>query len=340
MTSHCKLYLGFFLMLTLTASFLVSAQEQRFATFEFCSLASGERVENCVIGYRTFGTLNKDKSNAVLVPTWYGGNSENHAYLADTRFIDPEKFFVIIVDAIGNGVSVSPSNSKVQTEEKFPRFQIADIVASQHRLVTEVLGLSELYAVAGLSMGGMQTLQWAVQYPNMTSRYAAIIGTPRLASFDIALWSTRNTLLRWYLECQCEEPKKALAGIGMLGSVPEKLSQDVSRLEVHSAIEKEASEMQLSAGKAWDQIRQAQAMMTHNIARNLNDDMAVAAQQIRGKLLIVVGADDRVVTPEPVIALATLTDATLVTLDKDCGHGDPWCDESGFSKALTDFLSK
>lgn len=340
MTLHRWLYYGFFSVLTLAASFLVNAQEQRFATFDFCPLASGERITDCEIGYRTFGTLNKDKSNAVLVPTWYGGSSEDHAYLADARFIDPEKFFVIIVDAIGNGVSVSPSNSQTQPGDKFPRFQIADMVASQHRLVTEVLGLSELYAVAGLSMGGMQTLQWAVQYPDMTSRYAAIIGTPRLASFDIVLWATRNTLLRWYLECQCEEPKKALAGIGLLGSVPDKLSQDVSRQDVISAIEKEADNMKLSTGKVWDQIRQAQAMMTHNIARGVNDDMTTAAKKIDGKLLIVVGEDDRVVTPEPVIALATLTDATLVKLDKDCGHGDPWCDESGFSKALTDFLSK
>lgn len=77
-------------------------------------------------------------------------------------YVDPAKFFVIIVDAIGNGVSVSPSNSNAHPAQRFPRFTIADMVFTQKKLVTETLGLDSLYAVAGLSMGGMQTLQWAV----------------------------------------------------------------------------------------------------------------------------------------------------------------------------------
>ena len=316
------------------------ASEQKFAEFASCPLASGKVIAPCQIGYRTFGTLNSEKSNAVLVPTWYGGNSEGHAYLADPLYIDPAEYFVVIVDAIGNGVSVSPSTSQAQPLDAFPRFTIADMVSSQHRVLTETLGITRLHAIAGLSMGGMQTLQWAVQYPQMSTRYAAIIGTPRLASFDIALWATRNTLLQWYLDCQCLEPQKALAGVWMLGSVPDVLAKDVSRQEVLGKIESDANGMSLTPGKAWDQIRQAEAMMAHNIAMETGDDMAKAADRITGSVLIVTGEDDRVVTPGPVKALAGLTDATLVELDKDCGHGDPWCDAEGFGRALRGFLAQ
>ncbi|WP_414828291.1 alpha/beta fold hydrolase [Alteromonas sp. H39] len=324
----------------LTIAFQSQASEQKFAEFTSCQLRNSEVIAPCKIGYRTYGTLNKAKSNAVLVPTWYGGNSEGHAYLADPMYIDPSKYFVVIVDAIGNGVSVSPSTSQTQPLEKFPRFTIADMVATQHRVITETLGITRLHAIAGLSMGGMQTLQWAVQYPQATTRYAAIIGTPRLPSFDITLWTTRNILLRWYLDCQCMEPRKALAGVWMLGSVPDVLAKDVSRQEVLSKIEADAKGMTLTPGKAWDQIRQAEAMMAHNIALETADDMAKAAERIIGSVLIVTGEDDRVVTPGPAKALAGLTGATLVELDKDCGHGDPWCDAEGFGRALRRFLSQ
>ncbi|GGF59420.1 alpha/beta fold hydrolase [Alteromonas lipolytica] len=313
--------------------------EQLFVNFSSCQLASGESIPPCKIGYRTFGRLNEDKSNAVLVPTWYGGNSKGHAYLADSEYLDPDKYYVIIIDAIGNGVSVSPSNSPSQPAASFPVFTITDMVNSQYRLLTDTLGIKQLYAIVGLSMGAMQTLQWAVSYPDFTTRYAAIIGSPRLPSFDIARWSTRNRLLKWYLECRCQAPLEIMTGMQMLNSVPTALSESLPRDEVESTIVKKAQGIRLTEGQVWDQIRQAQAMITHNIADPFNNDMAAAAKAIRGKLLVVVGADDRVVTPQPVKDLAGLTRATLVELDKDCGHGDPWCDAGRFSAALTGFLA-
>ncbi|MFT5573667.1 MAG: homoserine O-acetyltransferase [Cryomorphaceae bacterium] len=85
--------------------------QQQYANFEECSLSSGELIKPCKIGYRTFGTLNTDKSNAVLVPTWFTGNSADRAYLASPAYFDPETYFIVIVDALANGVSSSPSNS-------------------------------------------------------------------------------------------------------------------------------------------------------------------------------------------------------------------------------------
>ena len=317
-----------------------ASDEQRFADFGTCYLNSGASLKDCRIGYRTYGKLNKAKNNAILIPTWYGGSSQEHAYLADSQYISPENFFVIIVDAIGNGVSVSPSNSPSQPLGQLPIFTIADMVSVQHRLITEKLGITSLHAIVGLSMGAMQSLQWAVQYPGFATRYASIIGSPKLAAFDIINWSTRIKLMAWHLECQCQTPLEVMAAMRMLGQTPASLTETFDGLDVEAEIAKRAKSAQLPTGQTWNKIRQAQAMLAYNITEQFDNDLAKAANAINEKLLIIVSKGDRVVSPGPATALARLTDATLLELDKGCGHADPWCDAETFSNALREFLAE
>ncbi len=313
---------------------------QKFADFAACKLASGAVLAPCRVGYRTFGTLNDDHSNAVLVPTWYGGNSAGHAFLASPNIVSPEHFFVVIVDALGNGVSTSPSNSATQADDSFPQITIADMVDSQHRLLTEVLDIQSLHSVVGLSMGGMQAFEWAVRYPGFATRTVAGIGTPRLPSFDIALWTTRNRALELYRQCQCKEPLEILAGLWMLGSVPAKLESEVPREETVAAIASQAAARSMTIGQTWDQERQAEAMISHNIARDFDNDMARAAAHTETDFLIIVGDDDRVVTPGPARAFAKLVDATLFEMDEDCGHSDPSCAPDKFAGAVSTFINQ
>lgn len=316
-----------------------SRGSQSFAAFDRCQLASGQSIAPCRIGYRTFGKLNADKSNAVLVPTWFTGTSQEHESLVAPELLDPAQFFIVIVDAIGNGVSISPSNSATQADESFPVITIADMVDSQHKLLTETLGVTQLHGVMGLSMGGMQAFEWAVRYPDFAQRTVAVIGSPRLATLDIALWASRNRLLGWYRECECTEALETLAGLRMLGSVPTTLSDDVPREKTEEAIVARGGRTTMSVGKSWDQQRQAEAMMTHNIARDLDNDLKLAAEQINTDLLIIVSNDDRVVTPAPAREFARLSVSPLVELDEDCGHGDPWCAQDEFSFAVRTFLA-
>src|SRR5258708_38656715 len=106
-------------------------------------LESGEVIRDCRIGYRTFGKLNAGKSNAVLFPTWFGGTTENLlGYIAPGKLVNPDKYFVILADALGDGVSSSPSNSKQQPHMKVPAFAIRDMVNAEHQLGDKVMHIT------------------------------------------------------------------------------------------------------------------------------------------------------------------------------------------------------
>jgi homoserine O-acetyltransferase/O-succinyltransferase len=143
-------------------------------------LESGEVIRDFAISYVTHGTLNAEKSNAILMVTAIGGNHHRIDYLIGPgRALDPSKYFIIATDAIGNGLTTSPSNSKSQAKMQFPRFNMRDMVNSQQRLVAGKLGIRKLVTVVGASMGGMQALQWAVSYPDMMASVVPIIPLAR-----------------------------------------------------------------------------------------------------------------------------------------------------------------
>ncbi len=160
-------------------------------------LESGEVIRDCKVAYRTFGALNANKDNAILVTTWFTGDSSAIiGLIGPGKFIDSSKYYVIVADALGDGFSSSPSNSKLQPRMKFPRFTIRDMVTSQHELLTRVLHLSHLLAVSGSSMGGMQTFQWVVSYPDFMDKAIPITGTPRQTAHDTVLWNSEVTALQ------------------------------------------------------------------------------------------------------------------------------------------------
>ncbi len=139
-------------------------------------LESGETIKDFNLSYVTHGTLDAAKSNAVLVMTAISGNHHRTDYLIGSgRAFDPARYFIVSVDAIGNGLTTSPSNSKAQPGMQFPRFNIRDMVNSAERLGREKFGIQRYVAVAGASMGGMQALQFAVSYPDETQAVVAII---------------------------------------------------------------------------------------------------------------------------------------------------------------------
>jgi homoserine O-acetyltransferase len=84
---------------------------QQFASLGDLKLQSGSVIQDFRLGYRTLGKLNAEKSNAILWPSWLGGKSEDLLqFLGPGKVVDTTSYFVVLVDAIGDGVSSSPSN--------------------------------------------------------------------------------------------------------------------------------------------------------------------------------------------------------------------------------------
>lgn len=144
-------------------------------------LASGHVLPEARLAYQTAGTLNAAKDNAVLLPHMYSGTADfMHSFIGEGRPLDPSRYFFVLPAQLGSGTSSSPSNTPPPYDRaSFPAVAISDDVRAQHRLVTEHLGVERLVMVSGWSMGGQQTLEWAVRYPEVVERAVPFAATLR-----------------------------------------------------------------------------------------------------------------------------------------------------------------
>jgi homoserine O-acetyltransferase/O-succinyltransferase len=334
----------FFLWIAIAAS--AQNGEQQFAALGDFKLESGEVIRDCRIGYRVFGQLNATKSNAVLFMSWFTGTSQDLAdFVGPGRLADRSKYYVIAVDALGNGVSSSPSNSTQQPRMRFPRFSIRDLVNTQHQLLMNQLHIAHVRAVMGISMGGMQALQWQVSYADFMDQSISITGTPRPTAYDL-------TLLQSLIEANTNDPEwkngeykeqprlgaRTVAEILNLAlSTPESYNQENSRGKWQEAI----GEMQkgVFAGDANDRIRQLQAIMDQDITAGFGGSLAQAAQVFHGRQLFVIANGDHMVNPAPALEFARLAKAEVFVLKGECGHMSPQlCERASAEKEVGSFL--
>ena len=180
-------------------------------TFELPSYttAAGAVIKNVKIGWEAAGTLNAEKSNAILITHFFSGTS--HAFgkyaasdkaagywdliIGPGKAIDTNKYYVLSSDTLvnlnvnaPNVVTTGPASTNPDTGKpyamSFPVVSIKDFVNVQKALV-ESLGIRKLKAVMGASMGALQAYEWAASYPDMLERVIPVIGTPGLDAFAI-----------------------------------------------------------------------------------------------------------------------------------------------------------
>lgn len=319
-----------------------AAAQEEVGDQQFADLGKCGAILDCQIGYRTYGALNAARDNAVLIPTWYGGTTERMEFLAEAPLLDPERYFIVMVDAIGNGVSISPSNSAAQPLDRFPDFSIADMVESQRRLLTEHMGITRLHAIMGISMGGMQTFEWAATYPDFAERFVPIIGSPQLPAYDIVFWDTGNAIQRWERACRCAEARQIRAGFSLVTRPVGAANSAVSRQDSFDYLARTGEADDFDEGRSWDRQRQSEAMIAHDIYRHFGNDMAEAARELgrNAKMMVVVSREDRVVSPHPAIELARLAGFPLLVTDEGCGHGDFRCNPDVWTAAVGTFIGR
>ncbi|MEL7049818.1 MAG: alpha/beta fold hydrolase, partial [Pseudomonadota bacterium] len=144
-------------------------------------LASGRLLPGARLVYKTYGTLNTDRSNAILFPTRFSGTHEHNEFLIDVgRALDPTKYFIIVPNMLGNGVSTSPSNAQGDIAAGgFPDVSIYDNVVLQRELIASRFGIERFVLVVGWSMGAQQAFQWASLCPQMVPKLACLCGTAK-----------------------------------------------------------------------------------------------------------------------------------------------------------------
>ena len=328
-------FFSFCLASVLLAGALQAAEwSQQLASLGDFRLENGEVIRDCRIGYRTAGRLNEDRSNVIVLTTWFAGRSEDLAgWVGEGKLFDPARYHIVAIDAFGDGVSSSPSNSVAQPGAAFPRFTIRDMVRSQHEVLTRELKLTNVLAVAGLSMGGMQALQWAASYPSFMRGVVSVVGTPRQTASDLMLWRTELEMLESFSDTP-ENLRKAMRVAAAIQAMeirtPAWIVANVTDVTAHL----ETHRKSLTTRDPFDYMSQLRAMIAHDVG---SDD--AFAKILRAKLMVVVALQDEMVNPGPARALARATGADIVTLTSDCGHLATTCEREVFEREVRRFLA-
>lgn len=213
----------------------LDAQEQKTATLQTRSLESGPEpsyttgkhlvfrnkepflldwggtLREFDIAYETWGTLNADQSNAILVHTGLSASSHAHStetnpkpgwwekFIGSGKALDTDKYFIICTNVIGGCYgstgpsSIDPSDGQ-RYATRFPILTMDDMVRAQSRLLDH-LSISKLYASVGASMGGMQSLAFGVHFPERVGRIVSISGCARSHPYSIAMRHTQRQVL-------------------------------------------------------------------------------------------------------------------------------------------------
>jgi len=344
-----RISLAFFLQIGFTlilCCLSTSAQDLQFAELGDFKLENGQVIRDCRIGYRTFGKLNEARSNAIIFPTWAGGTSEQlKGSIGPGKLVDSNRYFVIAVDALANGVSSSPSNSKLQPRMNFPGITLRDSVNTQYELATRILKLNHVRAVIGISMGGMQTFQWIVSYPDFMDLGIPIVGSPRLAPYDLLLWQSqldgimndRNWNNGDYTVNPARIPEYEFSSL--LLTTPDHFNKEMTRAKVLDEL-RQAREAKGGGFDANDKVRQVQAMMALDVSAPFSGSLERAAGRVKAKVFVVVAKFDHVVTPGPALEFAQLLHAKVMVLEGDCGHIATACEANKLNPAVDEFLKQ
>ena len=159
-------------------------------------LQCGATLSHANLVHKTYGELNSDKSNVILYPTSYGAQHSDIEWLIKPDgILDPTRYFIIIPNMFGNGLSSSLSNNpECKLAESGFYFTHLDNVRVQKQLL-DSLEIERLALVYGWSMGAQQAYHWSALYPEMVERIAAICGTAKTTDHNkVFLQSLRTAL--------------------------------------------------------------------------------------------------------------------------------------------------
>lgn len=302
-------------------------------------LESGEVIRNFRMTYITHGTLNAAKSNAILSIHGLQGNRNTQSYWAGPgRAFDTRRYFIVQPDTLGAAstdpeATTSPTRSGLNM--KFPRFNIRDMVNAEYRMLTECLGIRRLVAVAGSSMGGIESMQWAVSHPDFMDAVIPVTPMARANRQGNFIWeAVRQVVLldpKWRDgDYPNDDPPRAGIGVGLqiqsvVGSSAAGFEEEFqTREQVHEAFARDAA----ATGKGVqprDWVYRSWAIQSHDIGQTpgFNGDFAAAARSVKARVLLFPNCYDQLHPAREggvLEAAALIPAAKLVDIDDIGGH--------------------
>ena len=302
-------------------------------------LESGATIPNMRMTYITHGTLNADRSNAILSIHGLRGNRDAQSFLAGPgRAFDTDRYFVIQPDTLGvastdPNATTSPTRSGMNMN--FPRFSIRDMVQAEHRMLTECLNIRHLVAVTGISMGGIGSLQWAVSFPDFMDAVIPIVPQANATRQTNFIWEAARQAIMLDPKWQngnypANDPPRRGTGIGIniqnaFGFSPEAFAEMFRDRPAVERFYATTTEQLGNATDARDWIYRTWAIVDHDIARTppFGGDLRAAARSIKARLLLMPNCFDQLLTPgeSGVMEVAAVApNAKIVDLDDIAGH--------------------
>jgi len=144
------------------------------------TLQSGARLTGTRLSWKAHGALSQDRDNVIVYPTSYGAQHPDLEWLiGPDKILDPGRWFIVIPDMFGNGLSSSPSNTPSTTGDYPTTVTIHDNVQVQRRALSELFGIDRIACVYGWSMGALQAYHWAALFPDVVERIVVNCGVAR-----------------------------------------------------------------------------------------------------------------------------------------------------------------
>ena len=268
--------------------------------------ASGEKLPELRLHYRTLGTPQRDAQgvvrNAVLILHGTGGSGAQFIrpefageLFGAGQLLDARRYFIILPDGIGHGQSSKPSDGLHAT---FPHYGYIDMVEAQYRLVTDGLGVDHLRLVMGTSMGGMHSWLWGERYPGFMGALMPLASLPTQISGRNRVW--RRVIIDairadpgWRGGDYAAQPPSLRTASEMLhfmSSNPPLRQQQIPTLAKSDLVLDSAVESLMKTSDANDTLYQFEASRDYDPGPDL--------EKIRAPLMAVNSADDLINPPE------------------------------------------
>lgn len=324
-------------------------------------LQCGSILPQAKLAFKTYGQLNRDRTNAILFPTWYASRHwQNEWLIGEERPLDPRRWFIVVPNLFGNGLSSSPSTSPWPSDRgRFPQVTIYDNVLQQRRLLIEKFGIESLALVIGRSMGAMQAFQFASLYPGSVQGLIAVTGAARTSPHNYAFLAGLKAALTADSEwCEGNYDAQPVAGLRAFGRVYAGWIYSQAWYREHRYKESGAESVEEFLTLKWDTNfagRDANDLLAHldtwqqfDISRNplFGGDFELALSTITARSIIMPSRTDLYFPAEDsAYEVSRMPDAELRIIPSIAGHraagpGSDAADIEFLDRAVSDVLAQ